>query len=254
MARIWAVINQKGGVAKTTTAHAMVAGFALKKLKCLAVDLDAQTNFTDVLRTPAGVPTVVDVLLNGMDIHKAIGHSRDGFDILPASRALAGADTAITGKGKEFRVRDMLAKVAGEYDHIVIDTPPALGIITVNALAACDSVVIPAQADLFSLQGVERLGETVAAVREHCNPKLRIEGILLTRYVPRAILSRDLAEMALGIAAKLKTKVYRTFIREAIAVKEAQAVRQTIYAYAKTSNPAVDYWAFISELLGERKS
>jgi chromosome partitioning protein len=130
-----------------------------------------------------------------------------------------------------------------------VDTPPALGILTVNALTACDSVIIPAQADIYSLQGIEQLAETMKPVKKYCNPSLRIEGILLTRYSPRSVLSREVAELAEQLAAKLNTKLFKATIREAIAVKEAQISQQSLYSYAPKAKVTEDYTALIDELI-----
>ena len=147
---------------------------------------------------------------------------------------------------------DGLQQVRGGegFDFIVLDTPPALGILTVNALTACDRVIIPAQADIYSLQGIEQLAETIKPVRKYCNPSLQIDGILLTRYSPRAVLSRDIADLARRMADKLHTRVYRTYIREAVAVREAQISRQDLFSYAPKAKVTQDYASFIDELIG----
>ena len=132
-----------------------------------------------------------------------------------------------------------------------MDTPPALGILTINALTACDSVIIPAQADIYSLQGVEQLAETIKPVKKYTNPTLTIEGILLTRYSPRSVLSREVAELAEQLAAKLGTRLFKTTIREAIAVKEAQISQRSLFSYAPKAKVTEDYSRFIAEILGE---
>ena len=136
----------------------------------------------------------------------------------------------------------------------MIDTPPALGILTINALTACHSVIIPAQADIYSLQGIDQLSDTMQPVKKYCNPSLNISGILLTRYSSRAVLSREVAEIAEQLAARLKTKVFKTAIRENISVKEAQINQQSIFDYAKNSNAAKDYTAFIDELISTERN
>ena len=147
------------------------------------------------------------------------------------------------------RLKSALEAIAKSYDFIIIDTPPALGILTINALTAADGVIIPAQASIYSLQGIGQLAATIKAVQQHTNPALQIYGILITRYNGRAILSRDISELLTDTAEQLKTKVFETRIREAIAIKEAQAHRQNIFDYAAKTNPAKDYNAFIDELL-----
>ena len=170
-------------------------------------------------------------------------------DIIPASKALAGADAFIADTGKEYRLKEAIEPIKPLYDYIIIDTPPALGILTINALTAANSVIIPAQADIYSLQGIEQLNETIKPVKKYCNPDLAIEGILLTRYNARSILSREVAELAEQLAAKLNTKLFTARIREAIAVKEAQISQQSLYSYSPKGNATIDYLQFIDELL-----
>ena len=145
----------------------------------------------------------------------------------------------------------ILDEIRNDYDFAVIDTPPALGILTVNALTACDSVVIPAQADIYSLQGIEQLTKTIAPVRKYCNRSLRIEGILLTRYSSRSVLSREIADLSNQLADKLGTKLFNARIREAIAVKEAQLKQKSLFEYSPKAGVTEDYSAFITELLEE---
>lgn len=251
--KIIAVINQKGGVGKSTTAEALTAGLLLKGYSCLAIDLDAQGNFSYTAGAKTeGVPTVLEVLTGEVTARKAIQHLQGG-DVISANKALAGADAFINSTGKEYKLKEALEELQGEYQYIVIDTPPALGILTVNALTACHSIIIPAQADIYSLQGIEKLAETIKPVKKYCNPSIFIEGILLTRYSPRSVLSRDVAEIAEKLADKLGTKVFNTTIREAIAVKEAQISQQSLFEYAPKAKVTEDYRAFIEELLGAKK-
>ena len=251
--KIIAVINQKGGVGKSTTAEALTAGLLLKGYTCLAIDLDAQGNlsYTAGAKTE-GVPTVLEVLTGEATAREAIQHLQGG-DVIAANKALAGADAFINSTGKEYKLKEALEELQGEYQYIIIDTPPALGILTVNALTACHSIIIPAQADIYSLQGIEKLAETIKPVKKYCNPSIFIEGILLTRYSPRSVLSREVAEIAGKLADKLGTKVFKTTIREAIAVKEAQISQQSLFEYAPKAKVAEDYRAFIEELLGAEK-
>jgi len=250
MSRTLAIINQKGGVGKSTTAEALAAGLSLKGYSVLAVDLDAQGNMTYTAGARADGATALGVLTGEIKAEDAIQHTESG-DIIPASKALAGADAFISETGKEYRLREALEPIKERYDFIVVDTPPALGILTINALTACDSVIIPAQADIYSLQGIEQLAETIRPVQKYTNPALAIEGILLTRYSPRSVLSREVAELAGQLAAKLGTKLFKATIREAIAVKEAQISQKTLYSYAPKAKVTEDYSRFIAELLGE---
>lgn len=250
MSKVYAIINQKGGVGKSTTAEALAAGLSLKGYKTLSIDLDAQANMSYTAGAKTDGATALGVLTGEVDTAAAIQHTGSG-DIIAASKALAGADAFIADTGKEYKLKEALEGVKADYDYIIIDTPPALGILTINALTACDSVIIPAQADIYSLQGVEQLAETMKPVKKYCNPALTVEGILLTRYSPRSVLSREVAELAGQLAGKLGTKLFKTTIREAIAVKEAQISQQSLYTYAPKANVTEDYNRFIAELIGE---
>lgn len=247
-----AVINQKGGVGKSTTVLSIGAGLSLRGLKVLFVDLDAQGNLSHTMGAEcAGLSGLssMDVLGGSADAKSAIQCTVQG-DIIASSPALAGADTVITATGKEYRLKEALGTIA-DYDYIVIDTPPALGILTINALTACTGCIIPAQADIYSLQGISQLHGTLQTVRKYCNPTLRVTGILLTRYSSRAIIGREVAEMIEQTAGQLGTKLYSVKIRECTAIKESQACRKNILTYAPKSNAAADYSALIDEMLSE---
>lgn len=250
MKKIVTVTNQKGGTGKSTTASALAAGLSLRGYKTLAVDLDAQGNLTYTFGADNTGATVLEVLTGDATAAEAIKHTQS-CDVLPANKALAGADAYIKETGKEYRLKEALENVADQYDYIIIDTPPALGILTVNALTACQSVIIPSQADIYSIQGIEQLSETMKPVKKYCNPGLEIEGILLTRYSARSVLSREVADMLEELAAKLGTKLFKTKIREAIAVKEAQISQQSLFEYSPKAKPTEDYNALIDELIGE---
>ncbi len=243
---VLAITNQKGGTGKTTTAEALLYGLSIKGFDTLAIDLDPQGNLSYTTGARTDAATALGVLTGEVKAREAIQHTASG-DIIAASKALAGADAFIKETGKEYRLKEAISDLP--YDYIVIDTPPALGILTINALTAADYVVIPAQADIYSLQGIEQLAETIQPVRKYTNPKLRIAGVLLTRYSPRSILSREVAELAGQLAQRIGTKLYSSTIREAIAVKEAQISRKSLFEYAPTANVTEDYRSFLEELL-----
>lgn len=249
--KTYSIINQKGGVGKSTTASAIAAGLANKGAVVLLVDLDAQGNLSYSLgvdNTGLTGASSLDVLTRAATIEDAALYIKSGA-IVKSSPALSGADMVLTTTGKEYRLREALDKVGGKYDYCVIDTPPALGILTINALTASNAAIVPAQADIFSLNGIAQLYQTVEAVQAYTNKELTIEGILLTRFSSRSVISRDIAEALTDTAAKLHTRVFDTKIRECTALKEAQASRESIFDYAPKSNAALDYAALVEEIL-----
>lgn len=247
MKQIIAITNQKGGVGKSTTAQALGAGYRQAGFKVLFVDLDAQGNLSYTLGGKAGGYTILEVLSKHVKADQAIQHTPGG-DLIGSSPSLSGADMLLEQTGKEYRLKEALQPIQDRYDYIILDTPPALGILTVSALTACTWAIIPAQADTYSLQGIGQLYSTIKAVRQYCNPSLIVKGILLTRHSSRTILSRDMAELMEKAASEIGTTLLKTTIRQNVAVKEAQAYRQDIFTYAPKSNAAIDYSELIKEL------
>lgn len=242
------VINKKGGVAKTTTALAIAAGLIAKGKRVLSIDLDSQCNLTMCTSAQLDGKNILGVLLEQIHINDAIQKTPMG-DVIPACLALAGADGVITETGKEYRLREALDEIGDKYDYAVIDTPPSLGILSINAMTAADWLIIPAQADIFSRDGLIQLARAIEKDRKYCNKNLKIAGILLTRYSDRNILSRNLRKTYDEIAEKMGTKVLNSTIRENIAIKEAQVMHQTIFEYDKNSNGAQDYQDLVDELI-----
>ena len=236
MLEIIAISNQKGGVGKSTTASALGAGLFHKGFKVLYVDLDAQGNLSYSMGASNRAISSLEVLTGPATAKEAIVHTPQG-DLIPASPALASADITLKDTGREYKLKEALEPVLADYDYIVLDTPPALGTLTINALTACNSVVVPAQADIYSLQGVGQLVQTIKTVQRYTNNA-------------RAVLTRDMTELLEDTANQLQTKLFNTRIRECIALKEAQASQQDIFTYAPKSNATADYRAFIEEVLG----
>lgn len=245
---ILTIANQKGGVGKTTTAAALADGLKLKGFKVLLIDLDGQGNLSYTARANTNELTSFEVL-HGLATAKQAIQNTEAGQIIAASPNLAGSDKDLTGAGADKRLKEALEPIRNEYDFIIIDAPPSLSILTVNALTAADSLIITAQADIYSLQGIGQLYATIRAIQQTTNKGLKIAGILLTRYNARSILTRDLTEIAEQTAAQLKTKIFNAKIREGIAVKEAQASGQSVLTYSPKSNPAKDYNEFIKEFL-----
>jgi len=248
MAKIISIINQKGGVGKSTTAHAMAAGLKGKGQRVLLVELDHQGNLTFTTAADTAKPSAYDLLTRQTTAAECIQKTA-AADIIIAGEDLAGADMDLTAVGKEYRLKEGLEPTRASYDYIIIDTPPALGVVTINALTASEGAIIPAQADSYSLQGISKLQATLEAVKRYTNPQLKLEGILLTRHNARAILSQDLADMMKAKAGQMGTFVYNVTIRECIAIKEAQTSQLDIFSYSPKSNAAEDYAEFIAEYL-----
>lgn len=252
--KVYSLVNQKGGVSKTTTAAELWAGLNARGKKALAIDLDPQGNFTYHAGARGDSKTAFGLLTREATAAEAIQHTANG-DFIAASQALAGADTTITETGKEYRLKEALAPLpALGYDYVIIDTPPELGILTINALTASDSVIIPALADVFSLQGIEKLSHTMQTVKTYCNKDLNIAGLLITRYNPRTLLSQSIASSLMELARKLGTKVFDTTIREGVTVREAQLKQMSLRTYAPNAKVTEDYAAFIEELLTDERS
>ena len=244
---IYCIASQKGGNSKSTTALALWAGLNRRGKKALLVDLDPQGNATFAAGGNSNGPTSRELLTKEATAQEAIQQTPTGA-LIPASKGLAGADIYLKGTDAEYRLKEALAPIKGKYDDIIIDTPPALGILTANALTAADRLVITAQADVFSLQGIEELARILGPIRKYTNPGLEISGVLLTRYNARSILTREVTDLAGQLAQHLGTRVFDVKIREGIAVKESQLKRENLFSYAPRSNPAQDYMDFINEL------
>lgn len=242
-------INQKGGVGKSTTALATAHGLAKRGYKVLFIDLDPQQNASSVLQVKGQAPTSLEVLTGDATIEEAIQEAGE-LHAIPADPQAAHADKLLEGIGAEHRLKEALAPIASAYDFCVIDTPPALGQLTMNALTASDAAVIPAQADIFSLEGIGQLAGTLEAVKRYANPDLTIAGILLTRFNGRATLSRDIQEAAAEAAGALGTSVFDATIREGIAVKESQMMKQSLFDYAPRAKVTHDFSDYVDELLG----
>ena len=247
MQEIIALINRKGGSGKTSTASALTAGLSSEGYKVLAIDLDGQGNLSYIMGAKAG-HTSLDLLIGKATAEEAIQHTIKG-DIIPATPELDTAEIAIKGKDRDSRLKKGLESVVKNYDLIILDVPPAFGVLTINSLLASSSVIIPTQADVFSLMGLEQMRDLIDAAHKKINPSLFVLGVLVTRFNSRTVLSQSLMDAFLHIVKQMGTRLFETKIREGIAIKEAQAKQQDIFSYAPHSNAAQDYKAFIGELL-----
>ena len=245
--KIITVTNQKGGVGKTTTASSLFSGLSLLGKKTLAIDLDPQCNLSYCYRADPAGPSIKNVFKNEVSLKDAIKTTPSG-DFVMADKGLNNVMQEMNAIDQVYKLSKVLKEVADVYDYVIIDTPPALSPLTINALVASTSVVIPVQADSFSMQGAEALAETIQGIRD-VNQALEIAGVLLVRYKGRAGLAQHMNDQFIKFAQMFNTKVFETKIRDAIAVQESQLARQNIFDYNPKSNAAIDYANFIKELI-----
>lgn len=248
MAYTIVLTNQKGGVGKTTTSAALAAGMARAGKKVLAVDMDPQGNlgFSLGMDIEEGA-TIYEALKGDATVYEAIQRV-NGIDIIRSNILLSSAEVSLKGANRELLLKNLLLPVEKLYDYIIIDTPPAFNILTLNGYSAADYLIIPMSAEILSLVGLTQLKDTYETVRQSVNSELRIMGILLTKYEKRRRLSRDVYEMAETVAGQLNTKVFDNVIRNGVAAAEAPAHGENIFDYALRSNPAKDYLAFVEEV------
>ena len=245
MAIIISVVLQKGGVGKSTTSQALASTLGFKHKKVLLIDLDPQTNITYSSGVDNPKRTITDVLGEDCKADEAVIECKY-YDLLAADSYLTNVEMA---EVEPTLLKNVIAPLKSKYDFIIIDTPPALGNLSVNALVASDYVIIPTEPRPFALQGLGRLHSTIESVRNSQNQTLKVLGILLIKYSNRTVLNRDIKDMIEDFAKQMNTIVFDTTIREGIAVAEAQTVRQPLIDYAKNSNPNIDYKGFTSEVL-----
>lgn len=250
---IIAIANQKGGVAKTTTSLALCAGLSHRGFKVLGIDLDPQGNFSSATGVDnLSVPTVYELMKGDTAVETIVQHIQ-GFDMIPANIMLAGAEQELSRTGKEYCLKEGLSSVLNKYDYIILDTPPSLGILTINAFTLATDILIPTTAGIFATTGIKQLNDTVQSVRKYCNPGLNVRGILFTRFNPRANISKQIRELTEQLSEYIHAPIFKTYIRSAVAIEEAQANKADIFDYAKNSTVSADYNAFIEEFLEGEK-
>ncbi|NIN70755.1 MAG: AAA family ATPase [Gemmatimonadetes bacterium] len=256
MSRVITIANQKGGVGKTTTAINLGACLAVAERSTLVVDADPQGNATSGLGVDRDelAGSIYEVLLEGLPAAETVirGVHFAVLDLLPSHRDLLGAEIAMTGRqGRETLLRQALEPLRERYEYVIIDSPPSLGLLTVNTLAAADTVLIPIQCEYYALEGLTQLLNTVRLVQRGLNPRLEIEGVLLTMFNDRLNLSRQVADEA---REYFGPKVFRTSIPRNIRLAEAPSFGKPIVTYDVLSSGAASYLDLAKELMGRNGS
>ena len=257
MGKIIAFANQKGGVGKTTTAINVAASLAVSEFKTLLVDLDPQSNATIGLSemfAPNGT-TIYDVLIREKPMSKGIRKTvLEYLDLVPSTHDLVGAEIELVGMvAREYRLRDCIKRQVKKYDYVLLDCPPSLGLLTLNALSSSDSVLIPIQCEYFALEGLSQLLQTIRLVQRHLNTKLDIEGVLITMYDGRLNLSKQVEK---EVRQYFNGKTFKTVIRRNVRLSEAPSFGKPILLYEANSPGAQDYLTLVQEMLnrGNKKA
>jgi len=240
-----AILNHKGGTGKTTSALNIGAGFALQKKKTLLIDIDPQTNLTEGLGVRDVKTSIYNSIRDGVDL--PVHRINDYLDLVPSSLELVGAELELVSRmGRETILKNLINKLKTKYDYIIIDCPPALGMLTINALVPADTVLIPLEAEFYAYRGIDRMVSIISDVRNFYNNKITIGGVFITRCNPKRLLTEHITE---SVQKHFGDKLLTSKIRVSVALAEAPIRGQNIFEYAPTSNGAVDYGNLVKEIL-----
>ena len=246
------VTNQKGGVGKTTVAAALLACLSHRGARVLGVDLDPQGSLGFSLGLDIEkCTTIYDVFRGAVEPKDAISKT-ETCDIMPSNILLSSSELEFSKAGREFLLKTALSKVQDDYDYIIIDTPPALNILTVNAYVATDHLIIPMAPEVLSLLGVSQIKETIESVRSYYNSRLNVLGILINRYNARFRLNQEMLELAEQLANQLDSKVFESKIRTSVAVAGAPAHGMSVVDFEPQAKPARDFERLCDEIVGDR--
>ena len=250
MSKIISLTNQKGGVGKTTSSVNLAVSFAVSEVKTLLIDLDPQSNATtgieDLIVEPKG--SIYDAIIRGSSTKDVITNTKlDFLDIITSNSDLVGAEVELVGiMAREFQLEKVLKPIIKKYDYILIDCPPSLGLLTLNALTCSNSLIIPIQCEYYALEGLGQLLNTVRLVQKNLNPNLEIEGVLLTMYDSRLNLSKQVAEEVRGF---FKDKIFETIIQRNVRLSEAPSFGKPALLYDANSTGAQNYMSLVEEIL-----
>lgn len=243
--KVIAITNQKGGVAKTTTSAALAIGLAKRGKKILLIDLDPQANLSYALDVYGENNTIYEILKNKLNFEQCI-QKVERIDFIPSNIFLSGAETEFMQLGREYILKEKLDELSG-YDYIIIDTPPNLGILTINSIVSADRLIIPTTMNIFAIKGINQLYKIIKRIQERYNKRLKVSGILLTRFQGRTNITKELNDFVKLVAEKINTQIFDTVIRNSVKIEESQANQEDIYLNKGIASE--DYDKFVDEFL-----
>ena len=254
MTKILSLVNQKGGVGKTTSSVNIAVSMAAAEIRTLLIDFDPQANATTGVSNliKKNNYTIYDVLMRGTDINKALISTKfDHLDVIISENDLVGAEIELVNvMAREYQLKSLIKKLKRKYEYIIVDCPPSLGLLTINALAASNAVLIPIQCEYYALEGLGQLLNTIRLVQKHINPKLSIAGVLLTMYDSRLNLSKEVAD---EVREYFEEKLFNTVIHRNVRLGEAPSFGKPALLYDANSTGAQNYLSLVEELLNRVK-